>query len=89
MDTTTTVIFRTFPDGDVIALMPYELADDDGHITSYQHIGQHGAADYHYCIEVSRAAADSERAPLLRELQQIGYIVKEAKRASGAYRRRR
>ncbi|PJE78347.1 hypothetical protein CI610_02722 [invertebrate metagenome] len=39
------VIFRKFPEGDVIALFPEELADSRGNILSYQTVGQHGAAN--------------------------------------------
>jgi hypothetical protein len=41
----TTVIFRKFRQGDIIALFPMINADNKpGHFQSYQHIGQHGAA---------------------------------------------
>jgi len=39
------VIFRRFPQGDVIALYPTQLhAHDMNEILSYQVIGEHGAA---------------------------------------------
>ena len=41
------VLFRRFPDGDVIALFPYLPAEclTAWPCQSYMHIGQHGAAD--------------------------------------------
>ena len=61
-------------DGDVFALFPVLSADNNGyHCTSYQHIGQHGAADYRLCIDRSRPATAEEAAPLLAELKAIGY----------------
>ena len=41
------MIFRRFPDGDVIALFPYLPAEclNTWPCQSYMHIGQHGAAD--------------------------------------------
>jgi len=71
--------------GDVMALFPTWAYDIYGnHCASYEHIGQHGAADYHGCIECTRPATVKEARPLLDELLQIGYdnlrIVKRATR---------
>jgi hypothetical protein len=74
-----TVIFRVM-NGEVIALFPYIVAHDT-FIISYQHAGQHGAADYDHCIANSRAATKREAAPLLKELQKIGYSLQVIKRA--------
>lgn len=82
----TAVIFRVWPQregGDVIALMPYEPATSDGrYITSYQHIGQHGAADYFGVMRDTRPATPEQFAPLKRELEQIGYRVNWITRAN-------
>ena len=44
-------------DSDVFALFPVLPADNAGNLcTSYQHVGQHGAADYGHCIRNSRPA---------------------------------
>lgn len=70
----TKVVFRVFKDdGSLVALFPNEIADPHNNIMSYQHIGQHGAADYSYCIQKSRPARPEEYADLVRELQGIGY----------------
>lgn len=70
----TKVVFRIFKDdGSLVALFPNEIADPHGNIMSYQHIGQHGAADYSYCIQKSRPARPEEYADLVRELQGLGY----------------
>lgn len=70
------VIFRKFKkDGDIIALFPHIEADNSGNCQSYQHIGQHGAADYNYCMKISNAATKEEYQALKTELEGIGYIV--------------
>ena len=40
------VVFRIYPDGDVIALLPEYIANNNGDVMSYMHNGQHGAADF-------------------------------------------
>lgn len=81
-DSPVRVIFRVWRDGDVFALFPDLPADDSGHVTSYQHIGQHGAADYAHCVRQSRPATSSEYASLKRELesQPYGYVLTVCKR---------
>lgn len=71
------VIFRKWrpsEGGDVIALMPELPATTDGRLcTSYQHIGQHAAADYQGVIAQTRPAAPEEYAALKRELESAPY----------------
>lgn len=70
------VIFRTWRDGDVIALFPDIDADCTGlHCGSYMHIGQHGAADYRLVVQRTRPAVPVEYAELKAELEQIGYVL--------------
>lgn len=79
----TRVVFRTWPareGGDVIALMP-ELIEHNGYVTSYMHVGQHGAASYPAVIQATRRATETEYTPLLWELTQIGYRVQVCQRA--------
>lgn len=70
----TSVVFRKYKsDGSIIALFPGLPASNYGaDITSYQHIGQHGAAspfaDYDTVL-----ATPEEYGSLLSELKQIGY----------------
>jgi len=74
-DPPTIVVFRRWrkaPYG-VIALFPENEADGGGGCLSYEHIGQHCGADYQYVIGATVAAAPEVYAPLLKELQQIGY----------------
>jgi hypothetical protein len=82
----TDVIFRvdTSKDfkGDVFALLPHECCDFDGHVTSYQHIGQHSGADYFHCIEISRPATEKEYESLKLEMESLGYNFKVIKRRS-------
>lgn len=75
-------VWRDDPD-DVFALFPTDPADIDGRYCGcYQHIGQHSSADYYHCIASSRPATDQEAAPLLEELQQIGYNLRVIRRAN-------
>ena len=67
----TRVIFKKFPDGDVIAFFPDEKWSY-GQCASYVHMGQHGGADYGLIREL-KPAKPNEYAPLLRELEYIGY----------------
>ena len=67
------VVFRKFPEGDVIALFPDELADSRGNILSYQIAGQHGAASPLLVDDLDEAIED-EFSGLLKELiHQAGY----------------
>jgi predicted nucleic acid-binding Zn finger protein len=67
----TEVIFRK-EDGDVVAFMPYDIADLNGNITCYAHIGQHSAASLEY---YRTTKPTKEYSDLLNELQSIGYDV--------------
>jgi len=60
-------------DGDILALFPDETADFKGHIQSYMHVGQHGAADLQHCLESSVFATAAEAEGLVLELLSIGY----------------
>lgn len=75
----TEMIFRKDKEG-IFCLMPYEISNLDGSVTCYQHIGQHGQADYKGCIEKSVPAKPKEYADLLRELKSRGYYPKIVKR---------
>lgn len=71
------VIFRRWRSrdcegGSVFALFP-TIRWNAGHITCYERVGQHGAADYHACIRNSIPAQPEEYQSLQRELESIGY----------------
>ena len=72
-DNETPVIFRKYPDGDIIALFPTEVGGQFGECQDYLHIGQHGSADYGHVIRHSKPAKPEEYAELLSELVQIGH----------------
>jgi hypothetical protein len=81
------VIFRKWKrseGGGILALFP-EVDDTLGHCSSYEHVGQHGGADYNGCIARTKAATPEEYWPLKLELEQIGYRLKIRRR----YQRRR
>ena len=72
----TEVIFRQFPEGDIIALFPFEFCDlEKKYISSYMHIGQHSAASPDLIWELSRVQEDQYK-PLEDELRAIGYNLK-------------
>jgi hypothetical protein len=71
----TLTIFRKFHDGEVVALFPYLPHDANGiYCVSYQHTGQHGAADTS-SSRTTKPASPSEYAPLARELESSGYVL--------------
>ncbi len=71
--------------GGVLALLPTLPSDNFGHYcVSYEHVGQHGGADYQLCIRATRPATSEEAAPFVRELERIGYRLRVVKRATRA-----
>lgn len=84
------VVFRVWPNGDVIALFPAWWAGGDC-CQSYEHVGQHGAANYAYIISRTRPASADGLQPLLDELRQIGdmpVVIQRSTRQLSEYRRR-
>ena len=72
------IVFRKFRDGDVIALFPDDIDTFSRTVTSYQHIGQHGGADYSHVISITKPATKREFKPLLDELtDMVGYEKSE------------
>ncbi len=88
---TTLVVFRRWRDsGDIIALFPEVPSDIHGYFCeAYEHVGQHGGADYHGVVQATRPATDVEAAPLAEALTRIGYRLKPIKRASYSVHERR
>ena len=82
-DESTLVIFRKWRDGgDIIALFPAEPSDINGYYCeAYEHVGQHGGADYFGIINATRPVSLEEAAPLAEELTRIGDVLKPSKRA--------
>lgn len=78
----TPVIFRKWKDtGDIMALFPYDLGTDDPYTcSSYEHVGQHSAADPHHCIQATTPCTPDEYAPLKAELESLGYKLKPMNR---------
>ena len=70
----TRVIFRKYPDGEIIALFPDEKWDAGFRLcASYMHFGGHSGADYNGVIHDTKPATVSEYEPLLNELFSMGY----------------
>ena len=75
-------VWRKAPHG-VIALWPAVAADANGSLCqSFEHIGQHGGADYQGVIRQTRPATLEEASELLAELRQRGYVPVVVKRAT-------
>ena len=81
---TTAVVFRTFKGShkETAALFPYEI-DSFGRYgaalcSSFEHIGQHGGADYEHVIRQTRPATATEIAELTAELTRApyGYVLR-------------
>ncbi len=66
------VVFRKYPDGELIALFP-NLPGGPGLVTSYMHIGQHGDASMTVVKSQTSPATRAEAAELANELESIGY----------------
>ena len=86
----TVVVFRkwkksahAYGDG-VLALFPGEkwTAQGDYLCCSYEHVGQHGSADYVACISRTIPATPKEYKSLKQELEQRGYRLVVRKRWS-------
>jgi hypothetical protein len=82
MEPLTRVIFRKFPEGDVIALFP-EIpgSNDTSTCMSYMHVGQHGAASVNL-VNNTKPATQNESGPLVCELTNLGYRLTEVKKFS-------
>ena len=76
----TVVVFRKWNNGDVIALFP-DLPHDRHHCMSYEHVGQHGGADYSGVVGMTSPASPEEYAALAAELRRIGYRLEIKSRA--------
>ena len=85
------VVFRKWKRVNVvIALFPEIPSDILGrYCESYEHVGQHGVADYHGVVLHSRPATPTESADLRRELESIGYKLRLINRASAVHHERR
>lgn len=69
--------------GDIIALFPEIPSDIYGRFClSYEHVGQHGGADFYGVVQATKPVSLEDAADLFRELEQIGYILRPIKRAS-------
>ena len=79
------VILRRWRSGaqSLIALFP-DIESTEGAIMSYEHIGQHGSADYHHVLKQTTSVAGSnpDVQELLAELRSLGYAPKVYKRAA-------
>lgn len=68
----TKVVFRKYPDGEIIALFP-ELDEPGLMCSCYTALGQHSSADYTGTVEKTTPASDDEYWQLKTELEELGY----------------
>jgi len=80
----TFVIFRRWKDtGTVIALFPTIPSDRHGwYCLSYEHVGQHGGADFHGVMQATTPARRQDTTRLRRELRRRGYRLAPIKRTT-------
>ena len=72
----TEVIFKKWPNGNIIALFPREFySSDSALISSYEAIGQHGGACFDL-IKQLKSASWGEYSGLETELKSLGYTLK-------------
>jgi hypothetical protein len=90
MDEADVVVFRRWKGGDVIALFPELPADMSGvYVNAYEHVGQHGGANYHAVIHQTKPCSTDQAADLANELTRIGYRLKPIERANRRHHDRR
>jgi hypothetical protein len=84
MATTDVVVFRRWKDtGSIIALFPELPSDLYGqYCDAYEHVGQHGGADFHGVVQQTKPCSSEESADLAAELRTIGYNLRPVKRVS-------
>lgn len=86
----TAVVFRKWgkkKGGGIIALFPELPADANGYyVLSYEHIGQHGGADYNGVIARTVPASIDESTDLIQELESIGYNLQVCQRQKARMR---
>jgi hypothetical protein len=88
--TKTDVIFRKWSNGDVIALFPGLAFNPNtaAYCSSYEHVGQHGAASVDLTATTCPAKPD-EYAGLKAELESRGYSLRVVKRFTQAHHHQR
>lgn len=84
------VLFRKYPEGDILAIFPEIPADRFGYeCTVYQHLGQHGGGDCQGMMQATKPAKPSEYKALKRELESIGYELEVRERITPKMREKR
>lgn len=81
------VVFRRYPDGQIIALFPYDFVNEQGDCNSYMFIGEHGAADYFQVLSDTVRAAPKDYESLCKYLKSRGYKPRIMERAHSRVKR--
>jgi len=79
----TDVMFRKEKDNTILAVFPYDIADQEGNIMGYAHLGQHTAVCWDFVLFDTKPANEFD--DLKKELESIGYNLNIVKRRN--YRR--
>ena len=85
------VVFRRWRNcGSIIALFPEIPADLAGrYCEAYEHVGQHGGADYDCVIQATEPVELPETEDLTEELTRIGYNLRPIRRTSWKHHEKR
>lgn len=91
MQNTDVVVFRRWRDcRSIIALFPEIPTDLYGYYCeAYEHVGQHGGADFHGVIQATVPVKPEDAADLAEELTRIGYHLRPIRKASWRHHERR
>ena len=80
----TRAVFRKYPDGQIIALFPDIPWSEDGSVTSYMHVGQHGPAYYKPVIDTTTHASEADYSALPAEPATIDNSTLRIRTRSGS-----
>ncbi len=84
------VLFRKYPEGDILAIFPEIPSDRWGdECMVYAHLGQHGGGDCQGMMQATKPAKPSEYKDLKRELERIGYALEVRERITRTMREKR
>ncbi len=72
--------------GECTAVFPCDPANLDGHMMCYAHIGQHSGCSLGW-LGQTRPATPEQFAPLLKELESLGYNIKPCRRITREHTR--
>ena len=72
MEKITRVVFRTYNDGETVAMFP-EITDKEGRTMGYSHNSRHFFVEYRRIMRLTKPAIRKEYIALVRELKDVGF----------------